>query len=195
MKLNRRCVIGLALCAVGLLLAGCTPWPGGPAQPPASRTGSLRLLAYDSCDAALSSLKAAARLATTQGRAIPVPAGRQDGAPAQPGAARAGAPGAAAGSSPVTTAPDYSGTNVHELGVDEPDMVKTDGTRIVTVANGVLHVVDAASHRVTGDLLLPGRSVAPAELLLRGDRALVLFPSSGVPMPMTWGDLQPFAAS
>jgi uncharacterized secreted protein with C-terminal beta-propeller domain len=143
----------------------------------------------------LSSLKAAARLATSQGRAIPVPAAREDRAHDQPGSARPGAAGAAVGPSTATAAPEYSGTNVHELGVDEPDMVKTDGSRIVTVTNGVLHVVDAASHRVTGELPLPGGSVAPAELLLRGDRALVLFPSSADPVPMTWGELRPFTSS
>ena len=39
----------------------------------------------------------------------------------------------------------YSGTNTHEAGVDEPDLVKTDGRRIVTVSGGALRVVDAAS--------------------------------------------------
>lgn len=39
--------------------------------------------------------------------------------------------------------PDYSGTNVQEVGVDEPDIVKTDGTRILALAKGSLHYVDA----------------------------------------------------
>jgi len=37
---------------------------------------------------------------------------------------------------------DYSGTNVQELGIDEPDLVKTDGERIVALAEGKLHYVD-----------------------------------------------------
>ena len=31
----------------------------------------------------------------------------------------------------------HSGTNVHEAGVDEPDLIKTDGRRIVVIVNGV----------------------------------------------------------
>src|SRR5690606_41225175 len=34
-------------------------------------------------------------------------------------------------------APAYSGTNVHEAGVDEPDIIKTDGRRLVAVNRGV----------------------------------------------------------
>ena len=34
---------------------------------------------------------------------------------------------------PVTAQRQYSTTNTHEAGVDEPDLVKTDGQRIVTV--------------------------------------------------------------
>ncbi|HEY8377785.1 MAG TPA: beta-propeller domain-containing protein, partial [Nannocystis sp.] len=39
---------------------------------------------------------------------------------------------------------DYSGTNVQEAGVDEPDIVKTDGERILALARGRLHFVDAS---------------------------------------------------
>lgn len=42
--------------------------------------------------------------------------------------------------------PDFSGTNVQVAGVDEPDIVKTDGERIVVLADADLIVVD-----VTGD--------------------------------------------
>ena len=177
--------MGLTLCALGLALAGCNPGAGAQRQPPASHTASLRLVAYDSCDAAMNSLKAAARFAASQrpATAVPgaVPANGQD----QSGAARS----AVAAPSTVTPAEDYSGTNVHELGVDEPDLVKTDGSRIVSVTNDVLHVVDAASRRVTGEVLLPAHSGGPAELLLRDDRALVLYPSTAGPSSMPWADL------
>jgi hypothetical protein len=73
------------------------------------------------------------------------------------------------------SAPDHSTTNVQEAGVDEPDIVKTDGTRIVTVQGGVLRVVNAATHQVTGTLTLtPNATGASDELLLSGDRALVI---------------------
>jgi hypothetical protein len=72
----------------------------------------------------------------------------------------------------MPAAATFSGTNVQEQGVDEPDTVKTDGQRIVTLTGGVLHVIDPATRQVTGrlDLNLPG----PAQLLLAGDHALVL---------------------
>src|SRR5207245_10802693 len=86
-------------------------------------------------------------------------------------------PAAAAGAAPAAV-PAYSGTNDYVAGVDEPDLVKTDGRRIVTVADGVLEVIDAASRTVTGrlDLSATGEDMAyqPANLLLSGDHALLL---------------------
>jgi Beta propeller domain len=181
MKRNRQCILGLAVGALGLAVTGCNPGIGAHGHGPDSRTGSLRLVAYASCDAAMDSLRGAARLAATRYRGPAVPTARPEVVQNDAGAARS-AP--AAGSNAVTAVPDYSGTNVHELGVDEPDIVKTDGSRIVTVTNNVLHTVDAASRRVTGELPLPGRLGAPAELLLRGDWALVLAPSAADPTPL-----------
>ncbi|MCE2528984.1 MAG: beta-propeller domain-containing protein [Acidimicrobiia bacterium] len=40
---------------------------------------------------------------------------------------------------------DYSTTNVQEVGVDEPDIVKTDGNRILALAHGILHYIDVSS--------------------------------------------------
>jgi hypothetical protein len=40
---------------------------------------------------------------------------------------------------------DYSTTNVQEVGVDEPDIIKTDGNRILAMAHGVLYYIDVSS--------------------------------------------------
>ncbi|HWL45495.1 MAG TPA: beta-propeller domain-containing protein [Ilumatobacter sp.] len=64
----------------------------------------------------------------------------------------------------------YTGTNVQEAGIDEADLIKTDGERIVAIADGTLYVVDPG---------LPGANVTgrvrfnhhAAELMLAGDRA------------------------
>ncbi|MCY4620244.1 MAG: beta-propeller domain-containing protein [bacterium] len=40
---------------------------------------------------------------------------------------------------------DYSTTNVQEIGVDEPDIVKTDGNRILVLSQGILYYVDVSS--------------------------------------------------
>jgi hypothetical protein len=70
---------------------------------------------------------------------------------------------------------DYSTTNVHEAGVDEPDVVKTDGKRVVSVTDGVLRVVDVASHAQTAVVRLDGEGGGyPTNMLLSGDRALVM---------------------
>jgi hypothetical protein len=73
----------------------------------------------------------------------------------------------------TTGTPTFSTTNVQEIGVDEPDLVKTDGERIVTVAGDRLLVLLGADDRaeVVGELHLPGWG---GQLLLRGDTALVI---------------------
>ena len=66
--------------------------------------------------------------------------------------------------------PDFSGTNTQEADVDEPDVVKTDGRRIVVVTDGTLRVI-APDGGVTGTLALDG---VDHRLLLRGDRVLAI---------------------
>ena len=132
----------------------------------------MKLVAFTSCDEALAGLRSAARSHVG-------PWGFQ-GDPrlfdVRPDSA--GAPDAAAGRSAIEKAPTHSGTNTHEVGADEPDIVKTDGRRIVTVSRGRLRVVDPAAGRLTGELdLMPGADEVrwtEANLLLHGDRALVL---------------------
>ena len=77
----------------------------------------------------------------------------------------------AAASAPVEGV-DFSGTNVQEAGVDEADIVKTDGTRIFTLSSGQLVVVDAASRARTGAVTVAegwGR-----ELFIDGDSLLLI---------------------
>jgi hypothetical protein len=71
---------------------------------------------------------------------------------------------------------DFSGTNVQEAGVDEPDAVKTDGRRLYVAIGRRLHAIDLTGDapRLVASITLEGWS---HELLLRGDRLLVI--SSG----------------
>jgi putative cell wall-binding protein len=113
----------------------------------------------------------------TYGRGEPIPVEEGDGT--------GGAP------TPTTTVPDAgeqddadsggdeiandsSGTNVQEEGVDEPDIVKTDGEHAYVVAQNELHVVtaDGGAPQVVGTLDLPDDG--SSELLLVDDRLLVL---------------------
>ncbi|PRX48254.1 beta propeller domain-containing protein [Prauserella shujinwangii] len=71
----------------------------------------------------------------------------------------------------------HSATNNQAEGVGEPDVVQTDGRRVVTVADGGLRVADVATRQVTSTLDIPGGAT---ELLLHGDRALVFGPPARV---------------
>ncbi|GAA1635626.1 hypothetical protein GCM10009679_46010 [Saccharothrix algeriensis] len=164
----------LCLAAL-LLLAGCTVTdepPRSAEEPTPGPAPELRLVAYDSCDELLKSVRTAAKEAVR-------PWGFDHGGmmwatAADSGMRAAGGPQALSDKA----APAYSGTNTHEAGVDEPDIVKTDGRRIVTVLGETLRVIDAASRQATGSLHLgPGSH----QLLLQGDRALVLTAGWGLP--------------
>ncbi len=83
---------------------------------------------------------------------------------------------------------DYSGTNVQVLGVDEPDMVKTDGERIILLSEGMLIVADVTGPEpeVTGRLQVGDFMVQ--SLFLSGDTVL-MFGSGWMPVvPMVEGD-------
>jgi hypothetical protein len=67
---------------------------------------------------------------------------------------------------------DYSTTNVQEQGVDEPDIVKTDGEKIVALAQGKLRVVVLRKDK--GDLVASLAVEGASLLLLHGNRAVVV---------------------
>jgi hypothetical protein len=105
------------------------------------------------------------------------------GAPAST-AERAAADKSASGDGGV---PGFSDTNVQVEGVDEPDIVKTDGERILTVANGRLYLASAGRNRIVDSLALP-ETMYDAQLLLAGDRAIVFGSADyGVPVPLAEG--------
>jgi hypothetical protein len=152
-------------------------------------------MSFHGCGDELAALRRAAE-ASVGPFGLPGVAGSAEGT-AYPAGRAAGAPTAAGADAPASVAPAaapaYSGTNDYQAGVDEPDLVKTDGRRIVTVAGGVLQVIDAASRTVTGRLDLDavgaGIGYQPANLLLSGDHALLL--SSGGPVAVSAGGAPP----
>ncbi|MEW2358210.1 beta-propeller domain-containing protein [Spirillospora sp. NPDC029432] len=159
---------------LAVLLTACS---GEPVSAPDPGPPPMRLVAYDGCAGLLADLRAAAgRRVGPYGLGehrprpgvLPDAGGGQEralAAPEAPAAAR--------------KAPEHSRTNAHEAGADEPDLVKTDGRRIVALAKGRLHVIDPATRELVHSLDLPGRSglsglSGEKRLLLSGDRALVL---------------------
>lgn len=111
------------------------------------------------------------------------------------------APQASEGAGPATTPsgkaadastdPTFSTTNDQEQGVDEPDVVKTDGKVVYAVTDSTLRVIDITRGApvVVGTLPLAGYG---HELLLRGGRLLVMatgatpYPGGG-PVPLAGG--------
>jgi hypothetical protein len=155
--------------------------PHGKPAPQAVTKASLT--AFRSCSGALAALRGAAEASVTP-YGMPQVAGaspRAGVAYAASGVAtapEAAAAGGAASSSAV--APAYSGTNDYTAGVDEPDLVKTDGRRIVTVSGSTLQVIDAATRQVKGtlDLSSSGVQYGQLNLLLSGDHVLVISTSA-----------------
>jgi uncharacterized secreted protein with C-terminal beta-propeller domain len=139
---------------------------------------AARLRAFDSCrDLVGYARDGALRTnggAIVTGRAVPPPAIRITTPPLTPPGPveiRGVAPPAPqSGESLGGAVPEFSGTNTQEIDVDEPDVIKTDGRRIVAVTDGTLRVI-APGGGVTGTLALDGLD---HRLLLRGDRVLVI---------------------
>ncbi|MGI9624674.1 MAG: beta-propeller domain-containing protein, partial [Acidimicrobiales bacterium] len=76
---------------------------------------------------------------------------------------------------------DFIGTNVQELGVDEPDIIKTDGDRILVVSENRLTYVDVSNGDATKLDTLTIPEGWGHELFFEGDRAF-LFTNGG-----SWG--------
>ncbi len=68
----------------------------------------------------------------------------------------------------------FSGTNTQEIGVDEADIVKTDGTRLIVVAEGKVQVLDITGQapELQHSIELP--NFGGGELFINGDQALLM---------------------
>lgn len=148
----------------------------------------VRLVPFDSCTPMLTHLRTRAKPmvrfwgleSTGFGRfgfggdvvVMPVPARAPASSPG--GGDSAGRTGVPAVSAPLaaTAGVDYSTTNIQEAGVDEPDLVKTDGRTLYSLSRGRLYAVDVsgAKPRVLGSVGIAGSG---HQMLLAGDRAMV----------------------
>jgi hypothetical protein len=158
----------------GALVAALAVPPAAAAERP--KPAKVRLKAFRSCTglvdyARRNALRNADALITPALPRTPAPTpvtgGGEDGGGAPP-------PAAAPPSAPVE-AEDHSGTNVQEAGVDEPDIVKTDGSRLFAIAGNALHAIDV---RDATPVRRGSLAIDPAafehNLLLRGDRLLLI---------------------
>jgi uncharacterized secreted protein with C-terminal beta-propeller domain len=172
MGFRRSTAVLAAVAVVSAVAAAATAADRSTAQS-AAKTKAGRLVSFGSCPALLGYAKAqAGKLVGPYGLGGNRAVALETLSPSAAGAADSGA-AKSADSTPVQGV-DYSGTNVQEQGVDEPDIVKTDGTTLFAVANGYVNAVDVtgAKPRVLDSMKLDnGWS---HELLLYGDRLLVL---------------------
>ncbi|MGH3347496.1 MAG: beta-propeller domain-containing protein [Nocardioides sp.] len=185
---------GLATAAVaalgtsfvaGMVVAGGTTTPptGPPTQPPVNapiRLANADLRLPGSCEALLASyIERGAERVGPYGWDSPVYYAMEDGMFAA-GEDSAGAvdaePMPAPGESPVVEqGSSATGTNVQEVGVDEPDVVKTDGELLVRVLEEDVALYDVTGSEPVelGEIDLPSE-VDTAELLLAGDSLVVV---------------------
>jgi hypothetical protein len=144
------------------LVAGASGAGGGTAAPARK---SPRLQSFGSCGALLAYVKTnATPLVGPYGLGGGLVKGMPVGAPT---AARAADDGAGSGS-------DFSSTNVQEQGVDEPDIVKSNGSHIFTVRGDRIYVVDSRASRPRLVDTLQLEQGWSHELLLHGTTVLVI---------------------
>lgn len=168
-----------ALAAVTVAVA----LPAGAAAATKPTKPVPRLVAFDSCGDLLTyARRGALRTGGTPG--VPLRAGSEALVISRPASSpnkssgAAGGEGAAAPAPQASatagdaSAPTFSTTNNQEAGVDEPDVVKTDGSLVYAVTDETLRVIDVtgAAPVLRGALKLDGYG---HQLLVRGKRLLV----------------------
>jgi len=166
-----------ALACLLLLAVGPPGARADDAAPPAPASGLDR---FDSCADLAAYVRARApRLA----RAFGANVATAEDAATSPGAMPVGGGdgdrtaigGDGSAAAPATPGVDYSETNNQEAGVDEPDVVKTDGRRMFVLDGGsTLRVLDVTGGvpKLIDTVELP--TPYAMEMLLSGDRLLVL---------------------
>ena len=194
----------LAVLALAAVSVGVFNRDGDPVtpQPPAPDGDDIELIAslqpFDSCDDLLAYFRREAldRVGPYGLNGGPYYAFAEEGVAVDSMAGGAEAPAAVVGdgsarttagaaNSDLSSAKDaFSATNVQEAGVDEPDIVKTDGRIVVALAGERLHILgpDGNGLRRLGALRL--KDSWGSEIMLDGDRVLVLGHGQGGDMPM-----------
>ena len=168
--MHRRTLAVGALAAAVTGLGGVQLAPGVTA--PAHADG---LAGYSSCDQLLRSYRAElGRAVTAYGYGMDGGFAVADSATSASGAARSSAETASA---PSAVGSGATGTNLQEQGVDEPDLAKLRDGRLVVLTGDRLRIVAAESQpRLLGSLRVTEGEMYGGELLLAGDRAVVVIP-------------------
>ncbi len=177
-----RSALALAVVAALALLASACTDDGDPPVGLGQGEGAAGLLTDLSCDQLVDITQHQAELARSNvsgfalaGEEIEALAAEADGAladEAQESGAATTAPAGRGGAGEVV-----AGTNLQEAAVDEGDIVKTDGSRIVALTRGQLRVVNLdGSPEVDAQLGIGSSGAGGAEMFLRGDEVVLLLP-------------------
>jgi hypothetical protein len=170
MRSRSRTLVSVGLVGGLVLAAGAATLLPGTATPAAAEA----LPPYASCDALLAHYRA-----ELERTATPYGLGGGDVLYAARGGAEADMAVAASAEQAAPVAPGPTGTNLQESGVDEPDVAKTVRGLLFAISERGLEVVrTGAKPALLGRAPLEGDSWG-AELLVDGDRVLVLAPGLG----------------
>ncbi len=167
MRLTKRIALVAAVVVLAAAGLGGTAGHSAPGRTGAAAAAEAsRLVPFHSCGDLLGYVK-------SQAAPLVGPVGLRRRTRSPEVACPPASPSRRAGATP-TEGVDYSGTNVQEQGVDEPDLVKTNGRTLFAVAGGELNAVDVTETRprLLDSLKLDGGW--SHELLLAGNRLLVL---------------------
>ncbi|WP_100445061.1 beta-propeller domain-containing protein [Glycomyces xiaoerkulensis] len=180
----RRRLVPLGAAAV-FVAGACTSGTGTDIDPPPPAEwvpASAQLASYDSCEDALEGIQRSVLSTMTQmRRTMPADGGAefaQEDEALAPNAAEAEDGAADAGGGERASGQEHSETNNAVAGVDEPDVVKTDGEHIWAVADAVLYVVDARSARIVAERDY-GWETWEHRLFLGDDELLVMYTRDG----------------
>jgi hypothetical protein len=220
-------VVGLVAADAGVLAAlslrphhaSTTTTLGAPGpRPNPNNKPAIQLVSYGGCPQMLSQIKAEAatevgpdgwanqpgfgygRFSEGGGAAFGAPTYVGTGVASSANSAVGAASPAAAPATGKSSASTFSGTNDQEVGVDEPDVVKTDGHLLVYLrqATGDLEVADVsgATPHLTGSIHLPPAAPDGNGMFLTGGYAVVMgdgqwpapsgSPARGTYQPETW---------
>ena len=176
--MKTRLLIALASAATVAAAGACTSQsPDAQIESPPWVPVSAHLAAYESCDDALEGIQDAAAAAYSTWEFNDVARGGEIEDSAV-GAEEGMASDSAEAPTQTDTDDAFSGTNNAVEGVDEPDIVKTDGTFVYSVLGYALRVVDTRSGEIVADRDLDDESwdhqlfLGDDELLLMSDMSI-----------------------
>ena len=185
---RHRALVAAAVAAATVLLAAACTDSGDPPELAGPGEVAIGLRTDLSCEELLEAAEADLagfavqnRMAAATDEMLSDRSTAMDADAAESAEAGIAAAPAAGGDDSGGTGEVVAGTNIAESGVDEGDILKTDGSRIVALSGTTLRVVGLdGTPAVDGTLVLPGDVSQFGEMFLRGDEVVLMIP--------VWGD-------